>query len=429
VELLVAMALVIIFGSMAVAVLRYGIGLWRAGHRRSHAYDMAATVFRQVENDLNAARSQFWGTDVDAYDTRVKFWVDFDADGTAMLPVEGAGRQRLRLVRGIPANSVNPRIRQAGDGEDNDNEYYNALDDDGDGRADEDLMPLEGLCEVAYLMGTNDGAVPGADDHTTLYRAVLAPIGGTAPTGFLPPADYPGYSLFRDDAADADEDVFYVDPSGSPNRIQAKAVPLAENVLHFEVRCWSQYTTTWVPEPFAPWRNPYAMDMCGPTFTWDNERLNAAADVNTPPFVMDWGQPGFSEAADDDADTEPNGVDEDYVRDNVFPRALMVVLVVDPYAEYPATRPLRLAADMDADQETVVVAGEPPAHNSAWPYFRIVDEWLAFESFDADTQTYTLVSDGRGMRGTTASAHSAGDLVRFGYTFTRAFHNPAGRDY
>ncbi|KPK62423.1 MAG: hypothetical protein AMK73_06100 [Planctomycetes bacterium SM23_32] len=425
VELLVAMTLVIIFGSMAVAVLRYGVGLWRAGHRRSHAYDVAATVFHQLESDLNAARGQFWGADVDAYDTRVKFYVDLESRTEAGF-VPDAGRQRLRFVRGIADEAVNPRVRQAGDGVDNDGdgatdeEFYNGLDDDGDSRIDEDLMPLEGMCEVAYLMGL------GAADYNTLYRAVLAPIGGVAPGGT--PADFAGYSLLRDDPSDADNDVF-----ASALRIAAKARPLAHDILHFEVRCWSQYTTTWVPEPFVVWSNPDVPEICGPAFTWDSDRLRPTWTPPppwraNPPFYMDWDQPGFQDT-DDDEDGSPNSADEDYVLDNVFPRAVMVVLVVDPYEDYPVQNPLRLASDVADSDTTITVTGQMPAYNQAWPYFRIGEEWILFEDFDAETQTFAVTSGGRAMRGTTAAGHSAGELVHFGYTFSCVFHNPAGRDY
>ncbi|MGD2175814.1 MAG: prepilin-type N-terminal cleavage/methylation domain-containing protein, partial [Candidatus Brocadiaceae bacterium] len=186
VELLVALSILLIFGLMAATALSYGSRLWRSAHRRSYAYDVASAVFQQIDDDLSAARSQFWGTEENAFDTRIKLWADHDGLFSGTAGDQVGGRQRLRFVRGIPDATVNPRIRQAGDGVDNDGdapaideEYYNLQDDDGDDRVDEDLMPVEGMCEVAYLLGLgNDGSGPGSDGYTdqnTLYRGVLAP--------------------------------------------------------------------------------------------------------------------------------------------------------------------------------------------------------------------------------------------------------------
>lgn len=401
-ELLVATAILVIFGGMAVASLRYGSDLWRSCHRRSHGYNVATIIFHQLEDDIGGAKGQFWGRDADAFDTRVKFYVDYDY----------LGRQRLRFVRGIPDDTVNPRLRHAGDGVSNDDddgsgligdagdlideEYYNLKNEDPafDDAIDEDLMPLEGMCEVAYLMGLS------ANDLHTLYRAVLAPIGDQ----FLQPAFLPTHpdgwnvTLFENQ---------YID---EPVEVQAKASPLANGILHFEVRCWTQYTTTWDDSvPWAPWQFSYVPEPCGPSFTWDSR--------------------GFNQQ-------------EDAVYDNVFPRAIMVVVVVDPSQEYPVTNPLRLdppAGILAAGAMRVPVVGTLPAYNEEWPYILIEDavngdEWIRFSHFEPNTNTFvvdpafprTLASV---VRGTPAAAHAAGRLVKLGYTFSRVFHNPAGKEH
>lgn len=444
-ELLVATAILVIFGGMAVASLRYGSSLWRSCHRRSHGYNVATIIFHQLEDDIGGAKGQFWGRDADAFDTRVKFYVDYDRYfeinyGYPFNPY--LGRQRLRFVRGIPDDTVNPRLRHAGDGVSNDDddgsgligdpgdlideEYYNLKNDDPafDDAIDEDLMPLEGMCEVAYLMGLS------ATDRNVLYRAVLAPIGDAAPPGFIPPADYPGYCLFNDDLADIDNDVF-----GMPGRIASKAAPLANGILHFEVRCWTQYTTTWDPIAFNRWPVSLLPVDCGPTFTWDSDRLRPGG----PPFAMDWGEPGFLDV-DDDGDTVFNSADLDYVRDNIFPRSVMVVVVVDPSEEYPDQNPLRLAQPIVAGGMNIPVVGTAPAYNDRWPYILIDDpvsgpEWIEFLRFDPTETggTFRVAPGGRGQRGTADVNHPipAGLplRVKLGYTFSRVFHNPAGKEH
>jgi len=431
VELLVATSILLIFGVMAVTVLTYGTQLWRAGHRRSYAYDLATVVFQQIEDDLSAAQSQFWAKDEDAFDTRVKFWVDADAydpDGGGG-PLHAHPRHRIRFVRGIPDQSANPRIRQAGDGENNDGdasgpdeEYYNLKDDDDplDARIDEDLMPLEGMCEVAYLLGL------GADDNKTLYRAVLSPIGGWPAGG----EGEPGHTFFDNDG-DLD-DVF-----GTFDRIQAKALPMAEDVLYFEVRLWTQYTTTWEDIGFDPWDQPNLPEPCGPVFTWDSDRLSGAS---TPGFYMDWGY-GFTDPdtgvevwadEDSDSDGDANSVDEDYVDDNVFPRAIRVVLVVDPTEEYPLPLRLELRNDVDASIGTgdmIYVRGTVPPYNPTYPYLRIDHEWVEFSDFVPDDEGGAFVVVERAARGTEKWPHDAGTEVKLGVTFARVFHNPASREY
>jgi len=419
VELLIALSILLIFGVMAATALTYGTQLWRSAHRRSYAFDVATFVFQQLEDDLGAARSQFWAKDEDAYDTRVKFWVDHDDEFDGDWETDG-GRQRLRFVRGIPDSAVNPRLRQAGDGQDNDTdgasdeEYYNLKDDDGNNGVDEDLMPLEGMCEVAYMLGLDDA------DSNALYRAVLAPIGDDSGT-----ESDPQYTFFDDDIFD------------DATRVRDKSVRLADNILHFEARLWTQYTTTWDlweddgdRMEFAPWQSSYEPEQCPPIFTWDSDRL---AD-DKPDFLMDPGQTGFpSNTDDDDSDGTANEDDEDYVRDNVFPRSVMVVLVVDPAGEYPNPRTLRLRGDIGSGDPQIEVNGELPAYNKSWPYIHINDEWIRFESFEPDERggTFTIADPGedRGVRGTAAAGHNAGDEVRFGITFTRVFHNPANREH
>jgi len=397
-EMMVAMALVLIFGTVAVATLRYGTSLWRSGHRRAYAYDTATIIFHQIEDDIGAAASQFWYKDADAFDTHVKFWVDYDVHE----------RQRLRFVRRIPDDALNPRIRHAGDGDDNDSdgdtdeEYYNLVDDDDDGLVDEDLVPLEGMCEVAYLRGLD------TDDADTLYRAVLAPIGLDSGD-----PDGPEQTFF-------DPDTF--DTSATPDRIRNKAQVLAENVLHFEVRCWSQFTTTWDDGiGFHVWDSSYEPRDCGPTFTWDSDRLGSGPD-----FDMDWGTVDFPDT-DEDGDSDWNSDDEDYVEDNVFPAAIMVVVVTNPPERLRQLGAVRLVNDVEIGDTAIVVQGNLPNYNKQWPYLRIDDEWIRFDSFDPDTQTFTGLT--RGARGTDEAHHDADppNPVEFGYTFSRVFYNPTGK--
>jgi len=458
-ELLVATAITLIFGTLAVATLRYGSALWRDAHRRGYAYDIASFIFHQLEDDLTAAKPQYWSNEPHAFDTRVRFYLDRDHYYELNYPYGAdalVGRQRLRFVRGIPEETPNLLLRQAGDGLDNDGdglvdeEYYNLQDDDGDGRIDEDLLPLEGMYEVAYLIGLD--ATAGTGDAHQLYRGALSPIGDAN-------------SFFAEFDQTAPDTWDYDDSVDDPVEIQGRTVPLVDNVLHFEVRCWTQYTTTWDSYvPFVPWVLVPPAGGCGPALTWDSDRRydDPGPGINEYPpyFVMDWGYtdpvtgllnfpdeiaPGVFR--DSDGDTDPDRTDTNYVRDNVFPRAIMVVVVTDPSEEYPEARPLRLTTGVAPGDTTIPVTGNVPAYNRAWPYLLIRDpdagdEWVRFTEFDATADQFLVyddpatpgIIDGRGVRGTLDVAHNATQLdgsptqVKLGHTFSRVFYNPALRE-
>lgn len=443
VEMLVAVAITLVFGAMAAATLMNASGMWRAGHRRSWAFDAATVVFQQIEDDLDAAKSQFWGPQQGAVDTRVKFWLDraqFDYTDTGGT-VRTNQRQRLRFVRGIPDAAVNPRLRQAGDGADNDGdgpseeEWYNLQDDDGDDLVDEDLRALGGTMEAAYVLGLGDDGSGEVTDPTTLYRAVLAPIGED--TG--DPDDPQNTFFYRSDSRYYQTAGANQDSLGTSSRIDAKAVPLGENVLHFEVRAWTQYTTRWEtedengnPVPFQKWTSSYQPTDCRPTLNWDSDRLVGAPLPQPPPyvspeFVMDPDGGDFPpNGLDADNDGVRNDQDPDYVTDNVFPAKILVVLTVEPPEELRGANPMALTNGVNDSQTTLDVRGTAPPIDQAWPFVRIGNEWMEVEEFNLDDGEILIAE--RGVRGTAAAAHDAGDRVRIGYTFSRVFRNPAGRE-
>jgi hypothetical protein len=386
-EMLVAAALLIVFGTLCVKTLNYGTRLWRSGHRQSYAGDVATAVFQQLEEDIGAARSPFWNTDSDAYDDRIQFVLDTDEYPPSPAPLF-AERQRLRFVREIYDASLNPLVRQAGDGLDNDGdlsvdeEYYNLIDDDFDGLIDEDLAPLEGMCEVGYMMGL------APEDRYTLYRAVNAPIGITSNT------------LLDDGHIDAWDEIYSGDPAAP-----GLAVPVTENVvLHFEIRLWSQYTTTWDPEtPYATWSNSYSPEECGPADEWP------------PP------------------EDDPNEM-----RDDVFPRAVMAIVTVEPPQRLRQPGGLVLTQDVGAGDNEIYAVGNMPNYNEAWPYLLIHDEdngdeWVRFTDYDPDTESFIVAE--RGVRGTKDVDHTLLDSanharrVSIGYTHCAVFQNPRAREY
>ena len=210
--------------------------------------------------------------------------------------------------------------------------------------------------------------------------------------------------------------------------ITKKALPLAQGVAYFEMRLWTQYTTSesWDPAnptgkdyqspgrppmAYAPWANNYTPQDCGAVLSWDSTRMEGASK---PVFAMDETQQGALTASGD------------AISDNVFPRAVMVVVTIEPPAELALANPLRLRMDIGANDMTLPLVGVAPPMNTDWPFLKIDDEWVRISGIDA-TNTAQVVA--RGVRGTTATAHTAGTHVLVGYTFTRIFSNPAAREY
>ncbi len=235
----------------------------------------------------------------------------------------------------------------------------------------DDADDEENLMEVGYVL----------DDDRRLHRGQLRPL-----------------------AEEPDDSVFAAE----------NLSPIAENILHFEVRCWSQYTATWllwvqdddgnrIDLPFFPWPDPYTPETYNPPLlSWDSARTDNDFELYDP---------------DSEADDLSN---------NIFPRAFKVVLVVEPTEEFPTGRTLQVRQEA---ADAIAVNGSLPAYNEQWPYIRINDEWIWFREFVPDERGGVFVGLQRGVRGTAQETHAAGDEVRFGSTFARAFYNPAAREH
>jgi prepilin-type N-terminal cleavage/methylation domain-containing protein len=424
VELLVAIAITLIFGAMAATTLSAGAGMWRDGNRRSYAYDTATVIFQQIQDDLSAAKSQFWGTDATAYDVRVKFWGDLDSYTDPQGNI--SHRPWMRFVRAIPDFSTNPLLRNAGTdpnaGATAALGWYNLIET-------APLRPLEGMCEVAYLMGLGNDGSGATTDPDTLYRAVLAPVGAITASGTNLNADSAGMTFFNADAWSASSGGTGNDPLGNSDRIHNKALPLAQGVIYFEVRYWTQYTTDWTPGisgysptvlPIAKWFNNYTPSPCGSVLNWDSTRIVADS---TPDFIMDEDQANFGQQVLDSSTIAR----DDAITDNVFPRSIMVTVTIVPPAELAMANPLRLQTGIDNSQGSMTVIGSAPPLNAESPYVKIDDEWVRIAGMQGNT--ITVAANGRGVRGTTATNHNAGARVQIGYTFSRIFGNPAAREY
>lgn len=172
---------------------------------------------------------------------------------------------------------------------------------------------------------------------------------------------------------------------------------LASNLLHFEVRLWSQRTHDWRSEPGAG----------GPEYVWDSARAGSLLEGRSERdrFSLD-----LSEASLRDQ------------RDDVYPRWVRVIMVLDdvdhPVAEAFLDEAMTVLSDVATVDRGEVIAGPGPG------MVKIGSEWVGFKTH----QGRRLLGLRRGLRGTKARNHRSGTRLRRGIevVIDRPLHH--GRD-
>jgi hypothetical protein len=245
-----------------------------------------------------------------------------------------------------------------------DEEIYNFIDDDGDGRVDEDLAPLGGSAQIVYL-------------HTgrKLKRGIRSPAGSEFA------------SMFSKSQVIADNVLFFGLKFATPYTSIGGAYTLstgAANPLAFN---WTAPRT--LPTKKHP-QGPF-----GPEDIWDSTRGNLSS--------FSWYAGPQSR---DDGD------------DDVFPEAIRVTLVVEPHElrtlRTDLTQPV---SDMGGVIRVASTRGFPPPGRDD-SYVLIDDEWMHYKEMDARS----LIIDKRGARDSIAATHERGASVRCGRTFTCTFY-------
>lgn len=374
------MGILVMLGTALIVILRGGLATWRRAEARQASYASGTSVLAQLREDLTATAAPFAARPVEAGPVDVRFVCDSDE----------ADRPRLILVRSMKAESEHPITGLAGTtiGADR------VIDQRGDleeARASR-LRATGGLCEVAWVLGPGD----------VLYRGVRAPIG---PPGSLFDDQAP-YELAPLLSAEA---LASAPPPPAPGVVEALddvdlpalLRPFATDVIHFELRFWTQFTSTWdVAEP--PRRT--GGERSGPLLHWDSTRaLLAAVDPSDRRRFETWK----SRASLDDA------------RDDIIPSKVMITLVVrEPPAAGTSTfltRPVKA----DGDELVVQEANRLPGEG----YVRLEGEWVHYREVRGDR----LVVAERGARGTVAADHDLVEVVA-GRTFSLIVDIPAQRE-
>ncbi|MHC5036898.1 MAG: PulJ/GspJ family protein [Planctomycetota bacterium] len=319
-EILVALSIFLVLGSMLVLALRSGVDTWRATEDRRQVYEQAQLILKQVENDLTNMAIPREG---ETGDVVVRLLCDLDANR----------RYRLRMVRTIKGEDEEANLRNSGTGPPD--KYSDVLDGKGD--LTQKLKPLGGVMEVAYVMDPDPTS-------NVLYRGVRSPIGGSG-------------SLFVDGNIDDRKEVL------------ERFTAVSEGVLFLGFRFWTQYTTTWKLQTTLS--DNLDAD-CGPEMLWDSTRgnmphPNEASKKNPNVFWMARGAGSLHDPSDD-----------------VFPRQVQVLVCVAAGGAAPHARLIENLDRKDRVIHVDAAGTFPTEDDpELFRYIKIGTEWIHFESRDA----------------------------------------------
>jgi len=370
-ELLVATAVMSILGLSLMVVLRGGLATWRRAEARRASFDAGQAVLRQLREDLLCA--------VGPYETPVPYG---SVDLRLVSDIDAQGRTRLILTRALKGESEHPVLGMAG----------NAVASDGvfDYRADNEeakynrLRATGGTAEVAWVL----------DPQGVLYRGVRAPVG---PPGSLF-GDVDPYELAPLWSPDQEADELKLD---APSLLR----PFATDVLYFEVRFWTQFTTTWsTTEPCIKelGRNQES----GPLLYWDSTRgiLQPPDGLRPEEFDFWVGRGSLNDP-----------------RDDVMPEKVRVTLVI---READAAGSTTFVTATVGPREESIPVQDPGRLNPKGGYMLVDDEWIRYSEVVGSNAVVTE----RGARGTLPAEHGLNSVVQVGRQFVTVVALPAGRE-
>lgn len=377
------MGIFVVLGTSLMVILRGGLATWRRSEARQESYAAAQAVLSQLAEDLRSM--------VAPHDTPLDGLGEVEA--RLLCDVDPAGRQRLFLVRTLKAESEHPITGLAG----STIGAYGVVDyrDDLEEARQSVLRATGGAMEVAWVLGP---------DHV-LYRGIKAPPG--------PPG-----SLF------ADEDPYELAPPTAvdPAAIAAAAAapaagrapgerppllrPFATDVLHLELRFWTQYTDTWDPD-HPPRRSPRPDEPSGPLLYWDSTRAVLAAPDGGDRRRFDTFRARSSL-------TDP--------RDDIFPAKVRIELTL---REHPAAGSTTFLTRVAGPGDTELYVQEPGRLPPGGGHVLIDEEWIEYSHVEGNR--VVVAPGGRGARNTTPAQHDLSEVV-VGRTFVRVVAIPAWRE-
>ena len=400
-EVVIAVGILTLLGSGLATLLTQGISIWRRAENRGRVYDQARILLERMAEDI---RSSVVLSDSGGGDAWVRFICDEDLQG----------RQRLRFVRTISAETSDAILRHGGKTLSlKSPAVYDGNNDSKEARHGR-LGAPGGLMEVIYLRDPRLS-------QTYLWRGFRSPVGGMRS---LVNKEVPGEEKLADLAdviIDLEKKALGVAMTGEEQEThldrEAQALddfewnmeqlgrPLTDGVLFLGFSFWGPTTNTW-DESEKPLQVVGGRRSSGPLFHWDSTRA-----------ILNWtggDSDEFMFRSSDGSLTDSS--------DDIFPEQVEITLVLrDDNSEsfYLLDRISK------GDQSFRVSKSFSLPENEADRYLLVGGEWMYMR--DVNGTRVTIESYGRGRRGTEATSHLQGERVDLGATFRRVVVMPGSQ--
>ncbi|MFA4987234.1 MAG: prepilin-type N-terminal cleavage/methylation domain-containing protein [Candidatus Brocadiia bacterium] len=368
-ELLIAVSIFLVLGVALAVFLRSSVINWQTTSEAAALDIEANALLSQIRNDLAGAFPRT-SEPSDRYCTCV--W--------------NSGRPVITFSSVTPPD-MESSLAMAGNGIDDDGdgkideEIPNGLDDDGDFMIDEDCAKPPYPCNIMYA--SDPWRVDSANNllplQPRLWRGIRWGVAlGSSLTTF-------------------------------PDEIGHHLVPISDHVLFFEIRFGVTGTTTWdtTVSPVAK-TGPR-----GPEVKWDAYRMLAPEMMGSASFPVGWRDFAYP----------PMGVStpDEYV----LPQRVLVILGMVPEAEarYSLARNIT-AGDTEIPLDTTdgVYARSGEEDADVTNVLLIGNEWVTFSDVDVNKVFVRT----RGSRFSTAQAHTAGTPVWFPRVYSIEVYLPGG---
>ncbi|MEC9353445.1 MAG: type II secretion system protein [Planctomycetota bacterium] len=400
-EVVIAVGILTLLGSGLATLLTQGISIWRRAENRGRVYDQARILLERMAEDIRSTVVLSSSAGGDA-------WVRFICDEDLL------GRQRLRFVRTISAETSDAILRHGGKTLSlKSPAVYDGNNDSKEARHGR-LGAPGGLMEVIYL---RDPRL--SESH--LWRGFRSPVGGMRS---LVNQEVPG----EEKLADLSEVIAELEKRALGGAMtekeqqehldrEAQAVddfewnmsqmgrPLTDGVLFLGFSFWGPTTNTW-DESEKPLELAGGSRPSGPLFHWDSTRA-----------ILNWtggDSDEFMFRSIDGSLTDSS--------DDIFPEQVEITLVLrDDNSES------FYLVDRISKNDDFFRVSKPFSlpENEADRYLLVGGEWMYMRAVDGTR--VSIESYGRGRRGTEPTSHLAGDRVDLGATFRRVVEMPGSQ--
>ncbi|MCX7703574.1 MAG: type II secretion system GspH family protein [Planctomycetota bacterium] len=268
-------------------------------------------------------------------------------------------------------------------------------------------LPLEGnylAQEAGSLVGASK-RIDGVDDPFEAFEGQLISTAGLSEVCYIHKGE-PDFSLYRAvNAPPGGETSLFTEKNLSTD--SPRFVKLSSSVLLLSFQFWTSYTDTWDTK-HPPLLYKRANEKSGPLLLWDSTRSRDSSSVYKEDFRKYRLFKDSSSASD--------------LTDDVFPRAVRIVLVIAESGDGTVTHSTRLFTE----DSTILYVRNGAMIPEGVRYILLGDEWLEIEKVEQNS--VHIKEGGRGLFNTTPSTHNAGTPVRVGISFIRVFTLPGCLD-